>query len=219
MMSMSKKQIECFRLEIGYERGLIPPFELTVNKGDFLVITGPNGAGKSTLIKTVLRMIPAVNGAIKFPAGKPVFGYVPQQKNITADHPLTAFEAVMMGRYGRKFFNSKDRNTSKALKSMKKTGTLHLKDQKFSSLSGGQKQRVLMARAIYSGPDIMVLDEPTQGMDCTGEKDIITILEKLNKTGMTVILISHQLNTVSRIKRRVIYIDGKGLKEENNDNF
>jgi len=201
-------------LEIGYKRRIIPPFDLLISKGDFLVIAGPNGSGKSTLIKTILGMIPSVNGTTEFTNGKPVFSYVPQQKSIASDHPLTVFEAVIMGKYGRGLFlKTSDNECAEAYDSMKKTGTFHLKDQKFASLSGGQKQRVLTARAIYSDPNIMILDEPTQGMDTDGEKDLISILEKLNKTGMTIILISHQLKAVSQVKRRVIYIDKKGLRE------
>lgn len=213
---MSSGLIKCSHLEIGYGRGLMPPFDLNINKGDFLVVAGPNGAGKSTLIKTILGIIPPVSGTIIFPDRKPVFGYVPQQKNIASDHPVTAFETVIMGKYGRKLFMKiTGKEKDEALESMKKTGTDHLKDLRFSSLSGGQKQKVLMARAIYSNPDIMILDEPTQGMDIKGEKDIISILEALNRSsGITIILISHQLNTVSEIVRKLIKMDEKGIREE-----
>lgn len=212
---MSRELIRCALLEIGYERGIISPFDLTINRGDFLVIAGPNGAGKSTLIKTILGIIPPVSGKILFPQSRPIFGYVPQQKNITSDHPVSAFEAVIMGKYGRRMFLRTTKNDKdKVLESMKKSGVNHLKDRSFSSLSGGQKQKVLMARALYSDPDVMILDEPTQGMDRKGEKDIISILEDLNKnSGITIVLISHQLNTVSGITKRIIFMDKQEIKE------
>ncbi len=216
--TMNSCLILCRDLEIGYDgRGLLPPFDLSVEKGDFVVIAGPNGSGKSTLIKTVLGMIPPVKGSISFPEKKPVFGYVPQQKNTTADHPVTAFETVMMGKSGRTLFiklTSKD--IDDVSEKMSDMGIAHLKNKKFSALSGGQKQRVLLARALVANPDILILDEPTQGMDVTGESDILEILEKLNRqSGKTVILISHQLNTVSKIANRTIYINDNGLKEGN----
>ncbi|HDT11965.1 MAG TPA: ATP-binding cassette domain-containing protein [bacterium] len=214
---MSSCIIKCDKLEIGYGRGLLPPFNLVIEKADFLCIAGPNGSGKSTLIKTILAMTPAVSGKVEFPSGRPVFGYVPQQKNITSDHPLTAYETVMMGKYGAKILvkiTGKDKTD--VTEKMKTMGVYHLKDRRFSSLSGGQKQRVLLARALAANPDILILDEPTQGMDVTGENDILEILERLNRqSGKTVILISHQLNTVRKIANRTIQINDNGLKEEN----
>jgi len=214
-MTMNNCLILCRDLEIGYERGLLPPFDLDIEKGDFLGIAGPNGSGKSTLIRTILGMIPPLGGTVTFPSGNPVFGYVPQQKNITSDHPLTAYETVMMGKYGAKILvKITGQDKTDVTEKMKKMGVDHLKDRRFSSLSGGQKQRVLIARALVANPEVLILDEPAQGMDNAGERSLVETISGLNKNSeITIILISHQINTISGIANKSIQLDDSGLKE------
>ena len=214
-ITMNSAIIKCDHLEIGYGVGLVPPFDLVIERSDFLCITGPNGSGKSTLIKSILGMIPAVSGKIEFPSGRPVFGYVPQQKSIASDHPVTVFDTVMMGKYGMRFFAKiTDSDRSEITGSLKIMGVEDLAPKQFSALSGGQKQRVLTARALVAKPEVLILDEPAQGMDASGEKSLFETIGKLNRESRTtVILITHQTGSVSGIANKYLYIGESGVRK------
>jgi len=210
---MNERVIECSALEIGFGRGLIPPFDLAVKKGEILGITGPNGGGKTTFVKTLCGIIPPVSGKISFPLGELRFGYVPQQTNGSPEHPFTAYETVLLGGSGKKG-KEKCSFKEKAVEKMTMLGISSLKDERFCNLSGGQKQRVLIARALISEPDILVLDEPSQGIDIDGENSFVETVKKLNEvSGTTVILISHQNNLLSELSTRIITMERKGIKE------
>ena len=205
--------IKLIRLEdvtIGYEnKGILGPFDLAVERGQFWGILGQNGGGKSTLLKTLLGLLPPVSGRIESEAGI-VFGYVPQNERFDPIFPVSVDEAVSMGRYSRvpsgKRLTKSDRE--QITRSLEKTGVLNLKDRTFRSLSGGEKQRALLARAISGEPDVLVLDEPTASVDVKGEVQIMELVQKIGaEDGLTVLMVSHFLNTVTKYADRIILID------------
>jgi len=192
---------------------------LTVKKGDYLAVIGPNGGGKSTLIKLILGLIKPTKGKIKLHTLK--IGYVPQYTNFSLDIPITVLDVVLQGRLAKfKFFyNEEDKKeTLEKLKLVKMDG---YKDKKISDLSGGERQRVLIARALVSNPEVLILDEPTSAIDVQGQKEIYDILKELK---MTKIMISHDLdfllegvNKVAWVNKTLVLHDAPNLHFERKD--
>ena len=150
---------------------------LTVSRGEFTAIVGPNGSGKSTLVKAVLGLIKPDCGKIRV-FGVPVdqlhgqrsrIGYVPQIFNIDLNFPISVLETVLMGTYGRIGVGKRPKTEDKAaaMAALEKVGIADLKDRPLARLSGGQRQRVFIARALADQPELLVLDEPTTGVDMT----------------------------------------------------
>jgi len=176
---------------------VLPKINLEVYKGDFLGVVGPNGAGKTTLLRAILGLLTPLQGHI-LRYGKHRYGYIPQQQSMDEMFPLTARDVVNMSRFSLNPpfmpLNKKDRNAVN--EALNKVGIGDIADRLFRSLSGGQKQRTLIARALASEPQILILDEPTNGMDIRAEKSIMDIISKLNAGGITVIMVTHLLNLV-----------------------
>lgn len=178
-----------------------------VNKGDVLAIVGPNGAGKSILFRALLGLIP-YSGKITWAPNTKV-SYVPQKFNIETDIPLSVEE----------FLKFKTKNNETMLNVLKEVGLsdsqhddFHLKEhilkQRLGWLSGGQIQRVLIAWAMLDGPNVLLFDEPTTGIDIGGEETIYSLFKKLNaEHKMTILLISHELNIVYKYASSVICLN------------
>ncbi|GAB6189353.1 metal ABC transporter ATP-binding protein [Marinitoga arctica] len=166
-----------------------------IYKNDFVGIIGPNGAGKSTLIKILIGEIENYTGEIKI-NGK--IGYVPQKDEFDRSFPIRAYEVVLMGVYNEVglFRRYKHEHYEKVKKIMKSLDIEHLYDRNVGKLSGGEYQRLSLARALISNPDILILDEPEAGVDSKAQTKIYSILEELNKNGMTIILVSHDISMV-----------------------
>lgn len=198
-------------LTIGYGgRPLLSGINLSVEKGDFWGIVGPNGAGKTTLIKTILGIIPPIQGRIERVDGL-TFGYVPQRGVIDDIFPLTALDVVLMGRYPRVglFRRVKRADRELVLGYMEQVGIAHLAKKPFRSLSGGQKQRALIARGLVTEPDMLILDEPTDGMDIAGEAGIMELISGLHRqSGRTILMITHTLNLAANYAKNLMIIHG-----------
>ncbi|QLK86966.1 metal ABC transporter ATP-binding protein [Staphylococcus sp. 17KM0847] len=180
---------------------------IRINKGEFLAIVGPNGAGKSTLLKLILGLLPIQKGEIfvegtayhkSLAADK--ISYVSQKaSSVTAGFPATVQEVVLSGltRQKRlfKWFNHQDREKVKQV--LKRLNISHLKDKNIAELSGGQQQRVLIARALVSNPAVLVLDEPTNGIDAKHVGEFYETLEHLKQEGVTIILVTHDIGVVA----------------------
>lgn len=206
-------QIKFEDLVIGYhgKAVLAKPVSLSIGKGSFWGIVGPNGAGKTTLVKTILGIIPPVKGGIWKSEGL-TFGYVPQRGTLDDIFPLTVLDVVLMGRLARtgpmRWTTREDRELAGHY--LDRVGMSHLANRPFRMLSGGQKQRVLVARGLSGEPDILFLDEPTDGMDLAGESGMMELISGLQKeSGLTIVMITHILNLVSNFAEKLILIHGK----------
>jgi len=175
---------------------------LTVKKGDYLAVIGPNGGGKSTLIKLILGLLKPTKGKITLHTSK--IGYVPQYTNFSLDIPISVLDVVLQGRVKKYKFFYNEEDKKEALEKLKIVKMFEYKDKKISDLSGGQRQRVLIARAMVSNPDILILDEPTSAIDVQGQKEIYDILKELK---ITKIMISHDLNFLLEGVNKVAWVN------------
>jgi manganese/zinc/iron transport system ATP- binding protein len=180
-------------------RAVLWDITLSLPPGILLGIVGPNGAGKSTFLKSILGLVPPLSGKIDF-FGLPLskarskIAYVPQRESVDWDFPITALEVVLMGR-SLKRLRKADREA--ALSALELVGMRAFADRQIGELSGGQQQRLFFARAIVQNPDIFLLDEPFSGIDLATEKVLVDLLKKLCKSGKTILVVHHDLPTVS----------------------
>ena len=215
-------QLSCQNLCLGYEgKEIIHNLEFDVNEGDYLCIVGENGSGKSTLMRTVLGLQPPLSGKIAYgdSLSKNEIGYLPQQTQVQKDFPATVWEVVLSGCQGRcglrPFYSKEDKALAK--ENIEKMGITHLTKRCYRQLSGGQQQRVLLARALCATRKILLLDEPVSGLDPAVTSEMYQLIESLNKSGITVIMISHDIHAALRYASHILHI-GKniffGTKEE-----
>ncbi len=199
---------------LGYgRRTVLANVDLTVEPGDFLGVVGPNGAGKTTLLKALLGTLSPRAGRLTVSAQTGRFGYVPQRELVDETFPLTVREMITMGRYAHIGLLRRPGRADKArvIDAAEHVGIAPLLDRRYRTLSGGQKQRTLIARALAAEPAVLVLDEPTNGMDLPSEKAIMDLVRHLHThDGLTVIMVSHLLNVVaSYVQRLAIVGDGR----------
>jgi zinc transport system ATP-binding protein len=180
---------------------------------EFFTITGPNGGGKSTLIKIMLGILKPTSGeVIYYNLNREDIGYVPQHTYTNSSFPITVLDIVMMGNGSKHkrntIFNFKYSSfeVECARESLKKVEMDRFIDRKFSQLSGGQRQRVLIARALCSHPKLLILDEPTSNIDIKGQKEIYSLLKKLNEN-ITILVVTHDLNFIRDYSSRILYIN------------
>jgi len=180
---------------------ILDNINLEIKKGDYIALIGPNGGGKTTLIKLILGLLKPTSGEIILKTKK--IGYVPQYTNFSLDIPIRVIDVILQGRLSKfKFFyNKKDRKI--AQEKLKLVNMEKFANKKISDLSGGQRQRVLIARALVSEPEILILDEPTSAIDIKGQKEIYKILKELD---ITKIIISHDINILLEGVNKVAFI-------------
>lgn len=214
--------ITCNDLCLGYEgRQIVGDLNFSVGAGDYLCIVGENGSGKSTLMKTLLGLHDALGGEINFGDGlnKNEIGYLPQQTIAQRDFPATVAEIVLSGCQAqcgiRPFYSASQKQL--ALQNMERMTITHLKNRCYRELSGGQQQRVLLARALCATQKILLLDEPVSGLDPKVTAELYSLIRELNKEGITIIMISHDLAGVIKYATHILYL-GKhvffGSKQE-----
>jgi ABC-type Mn2+/Zn2+ transport system ATPase subunit len=200
-------------LTVGYGRNVVlKDVRLAIHQGSFSGLLGANGSGKSTLIKTVLGIIPPLAGNVNFSrmnGREPVLGYVPQREALDPIFLLSSFEVVLMGASGRIApglrFNSAEREFARQC--LERTGVDDLSRTRFSELSGGQKQRVLIARALATKPDLLLLDEPTAGIDAAAAEAIMDLLQRLHREqALTILMVNHDLQAVRKNVQEIIWL-------------
>ncbi|MDR2267596.1 MAG: ABC transporter ATP-binding protein [Christensenellaceae bacterium] len=173
----------------------------TLDAGDYLCIVGENGSGKSTLLKIILGLMRHYTGHVHFPMNRKLrVGYLPQQTQVSKDFPASVFETVLSGCVNRRpkllFYNKSDK--ALADENLKKLGIFDLKRKAYNELSFGQQRRVLIARALCATDELLVLDEPVNGLDPMTTRELYKLISELNTSGMTIIMISHDIeNSVS----------------------
>ncbi|MCL2152726.1 MAG: metal ABC transporter ATP-binding protein [Oscillospiraceae bacterium] len=204
-------QLACQNLTLGYERKtVISDLSFTVNAGDYLCIVGENGSGKSTLMKTILKLKMPMSGQIITGDGlKPdEIGYLPQQTVIQKDFPASVREVVRSGclnRCGlRPFYNTAEKQMAED--NMEKLGIIPLAKRCYRELSGGQQQRALLARALCAAQRILLLDEPVAGLDPKATAEMYGLIKKLNDSGVTIIMISHDIAASVRYASHILHI-------------
>ena len=203
--------LEVENLALGYEgRTVAEGISFRVEKGDYLCVVGENGSGKSTLIKTLLGLNAPISGSIKRGDGLEArgIGYLPQQTVHQRDFPASVKEIVMSGFAGaaglRPFFSAVQK--AAALDNMRKLGIENIAGRCYRELSGGQQQRVLLARALCAADKMLLLDEPVSGLDPNAAEEMYSVIERLNKDGMTVIMISHDIAAALRYATHILSV-------------
>src|SRR5688572_11595040 len=191
---------------LGYGRRVVlSDLSFEIPEGDFLGLVGPNGAGKTTILRAILGSLKPLSGTVKMKTGLR-FGYVPQRDSVDYGFPLKVVDVVLMGRYDRIGLGRRPTAADRdlAVQALTHVGIAHLADQQLGSLSGGQKQRTLIARALVGDPNILVLDEPTNGMDLVSTTQILSLVRDLHERDqLTVLMVSHALNEVANYVSRI----------------
>lgn len=205
MEASEPKAIEVTDLTVAYQdKPVLWDIDLDVPPGVLLSIVGPNGAGKTTLIKAILGLVrPAAGNVLiydkPYDSQRRIVGYVPQRGSVDWDFPTNVLDVVMMGRYGALGWvrrpGKKEREL--AMQALEKVGMEAYTTRQISQLSGGQQQRVFLARALVQDATVYLMDEPFQGVDATTERAIVTLLQELRANGKTVVVVHHDLQTVT----------------------
>ena len=207
-------QLCCRDLAVGYDGNeILRGLNFEVNAGDYLCIVGENGSGKTTLMKTILGLLPPMGGTIETGEGlrQSEIGYLPQQTLVQRDFPATVWEIVLSGCQGgcglRPFYNREEKD--RARENIERMGITALTRRCYRELSGGQQQRVLLARALCATKKMLLLDEPVTGLDAWVTGELYELIARLNAEGITVLMISHDLNAALTYASHVLYVGEK----------
>lgn len=203
--------ITCEHITLAYEgRGIVCELDFSVGRGDYLCIVGENGSGKSTLVRTLLGLHAPSEGRILFGEGltSADIGFLPQHTAVQRDFPASVEEIVLSGCQSRAkwrpFYNKAERTLAAA--HMERLGITDLAKRCFRELSGGQQQRVLLARALCATRDLLLLDEPTAGLDPHVTAELYALVSRLNAEGLTVIMVSHDIPAAVRDASHILHI-------------
>lgn len=221
------KIVEFKNVSFAYEKEqVLNNVTFSIDEGDFLGITGENGTGKTTLMKLVLGFLPCQSGSIEIMGrernkfkGSEILGYVSQKANSYAsEFPATVYEVVSAGLYAKcgflKFPSKRDKEQVDI--ALKKVGMEEYKDRLISKLSGGQQQRVFIARALVKNPKLLILDEPTVGIDAKSVEMVTNLISALNKQGMTVIMTNHDTHSLEKQANKILTLthEGRAIMED-----
>jgi ABC-type Mn2+/Zn2+ transport system ATPase subunit len=210
---MNEALITLDNLSIGYNgQPVLSGISVSIARASFTAILGANGSGKSTLLKTLLGLIPPLGGRIEATraTGTPlVFGYVPQSIQFDPIYLFTGFEVALMGTYGRvrpgRFVPPSERDFTREC--LAAVGAEEFARKRFAELSGGQKQRVLIARALTTRPDVLMLDEPTAGVDLKATHVVLDFISQtIKERQITVVLVTHDFSLVHEHAEQVIWL-------------
>ena len=213
--------ITCRDLQLGYDGQVVTEgINFDVEEGDYLCIIGENGAGKSTLMKALMKLNKPMNGEISFSEEikRNEIGYLPQNKDFQRDFPASVQEIVISGCLGktgiRPFYSRAEKKTAE--ENMKKMDIWDLRKKCYRDLSGGQQQRVLLARALCATGKLLLLDEPVTGLDYKVTCEFYGLLTDLNKAGVSIVMVSHDLeeamghaNKILQIGREQVFFGDK----------
>ena len=209
-------QLTCEKLFLGYDgKTVVSDLSFTVNSGDYLCIVGENGSGKSTLMKTLLKLKSPMSGQIITGDGleHDEIGYLPQQTIVQKDFPASVREVVRSGclnRCGlRPFYNKTEKQMAEY--NMEKLGIAGIAKRCYRELSGGQQQRTLLARALCATRKILLLDEPSAGLDPKASADMYDLIAGLNADKITIIMISHDIAAAVKHASHILHISAQSM--------
>lgn len=208
-------------LSCGYDkREVLSDVTMDIMEGDFVGLLGPSGSGKTTLLRTILGAVDIFQGEVEVEGvptsqKKPKVGYVPQLETIDWNFPVTVQEVVLMGRAmdNRLFPWYRREDRMLAAEMMERLGISDLAKRHIRELSGGQQQRVFLARALVGSRRILLLDEPTSGVDIKTRDDVMHVLHELNHQGITIIMTTHEINAVAVHLPWIVCMNGRVLAE------
>ena len=197
--------VELNGVTCGYDgNAVFSDVSLRINRGEFVGLLGPSGSGKTTLLRAVLGAVPLYDGRITVEGRsvadrKPRIGYVPQLETIDWNFPVTVEQVVMMGRSADSplfpWYRRRDHEVAHSV--MERLSIGDLSRRHIRELSGGQQQRVFLARALVSSPRLLLLDEPTMGVDIKTRDEVMHLLDELNHQDVTIIMTTHEINSVA----------------------
>ena len=208
-------------LSCGYDKQeVLSDVTMDIMEGDFVGLLGPSGSGKTTLLRTILGAVDIFQGEVEVEGvptsqKKPKVGYVPQLETIDWNFPVTVQEVVLMGRTtdNRLFPWYRREDRMLAAEMMERLGIFDLAKRHIRELSGGQQQRVFLARALVGSRRILLLDEPTSGVDIKTRDDVMHVLHELNHQGITIIMTTHEINAVAVHLPWIVCMNGRVLAE------
>jgi len=214
--------IDLHRAAFGYgERAVLTDATLTIHRGEIVAVVGPNGSGKSTLMKGILGLNEQVAGSVTL-FGVPSqdlherarLGYVPQRHTLSASVRATAEEIVATGRLPRINWLGRLRATDRQIvaRSLDVVGLADRAATEVSTLSGGQQRGVLIARALAGQPDVLIMDEPTAGVDAASQHVLADVLERLVERDVTMLIVTHELGALERLLTRIVVVDGGHIR-------
>jgi len=217
---MDETLIEFKDASLGYgPKEILKNLNFRIYQNDFIGIVGPNGAGKTTLLRAILGILKPQKGEViykHFSPDSPLrFGYVPQIQTIDEIFPLSVYEIVLMGRYSQMGLIAKPQrlDRDRVFSVLKYLGIEPLANKSYRELSGGLRQRVLLARALVSEPNILVLDEPTNDLDLASERITMDLIKKLHiDKKLTIVMVSHLLNVIINYVEKIAFINSQEFK-------
>ena len=205
--------IDLKQVSFSYESGVVlREVSLSIEPHDFLLLLGANGSGKSTLLKVALGLLAPSSGDVRL-FGMPAtdarararVGYVPQRAAVSARVPATVAEIVVAGRAGRRRFGGYTRaDRAAGARALERVGMTGFLRRRIGELSGGQQQRVLIARALANEPAVLILDEPTAGVDRDSQIRFARVLRELHASGVAIVVVAHDLGALGRDVKRVV---------------
>lgn len=208
------KLLECRSLRLGYGANILPPCpDFAVGAGECLCVTGSNGTGKTTLLKCIAGLESPLGGIISMAEGlsRGGVGYVPQQAPMQHDFPASVREVVLSGRQARRgwrpFYTAEDRRCAAA--AMERLGVAGLEKRCYRELSGGQRQRVLIARALCGECRLVLLDEPTNGLDETAAKSLCQTVREVNAAGVATVMVTHDRSAALAVATHILKLGGE----------
>jgi zinc/manganese transport system ATP-binding protein len=213
--------VELRGVTCGYEgEAALRHVNLSIPRGDFVALLGPSGSGKTTLLRAILGAVDIYEGevlveGVPLSQRRPLVGYVPQLQTIDWNFPVTVEQVVMMGctRSSRLFpwHSRQDRQAAQNI--MERLGIAELAKRHIRDLSGGQQERAFLARALVSSPRLLLLDEPTSGVDIKTRDDVMHLLDELNHQDITIIMTTHEINAVAAHLPWVVCLNGRVVAE------
>jgi len=203
-----ERLVELREVSCAYERDeVITGIDLSIDAGEFVGVVGPSGSGKTTLLRTIAGSVQPVGGRVQRRARLRV-AYVPQVETINWSFPVTVQECVLMARVnGRRLPWASGAEKHAAAEVLARLGIEELGGRHIRELSGGQQQRVFIARALLGEPELLLMDEPTSGVDVRLRHEILHVLEELNDEGLAIVLTTHDLNGIAAHLPRLVCLN------------